>query len=683
MSTRGTSSNDESTDSTIGRGRGNDSYDSDSSTSNSRDGGTSDERGRTTSIPSSYTDSEEETNPESTTTTQEDIGQRASEPNQSDIPGHPPNGATLHTDDGLRGLFDDRNVFEPDSTPDEQEGTSVTHTKGIKLNHCPTSVASYIDHLAHGSHRSIEGRRLLTAIPTQHQNRHLHVSFYRCGNREEFESIVRILGNHRVRDRSTPRRYREDRFIAAAYHNESTNPHIHLLHSCAWNNYQCKCSMLKQLVQFRLSGGYTRSFESLSDEDWYRITIYHLAAPKQQLVCQVGQKSWRISFKDRDLQMGRDQGHSEPGVVETRSVPKRRLRQQGGRTRDAGIREGQTASELVGGHGQRSSTTSGGGDVHGLPTDYDSTFEKLFQPSRPVRASPTVAMVTLFKRTPHCPIESIFYSSDFLDDPAVCDINIQGNAADVALRTYKLYINQLKLRDLWQMQTSPGFMPAYEAASSKELGEYYHSFDDSIFMLLELLLFQFDLDIENVFSFLKSCADLLDKNLGKINTILIWGPASSGKNFFVDALTAFMLNFGKIENPSRLNTFAFMHGHNRRVIKWDEACLDPYFCDTVLNLMQGKSFLANIKFKAPMMIFKTPLFVMSNVSPFPNEERFLQRHLAFRWQYCPYLVKYKHKQPYPLAAGALVCWAARVDDVDFMKMKNKVIEIRQTMLNYK
>lgn len=284
---------------------------------------------------------------------------------------------------------------------------------------------------------------------------------------------------------------------------------------------------------------------------------------------------------------------------------------------------------------------------------------------------------------PHCPIESILYSADFVGDRRFQHLNLSGttmDCADCAFREYKLFINELDLEGIWNLSVDPSFTPAYEAPSSKALATYYHGLDESVVMLIELLLFQFNHDIDNVSEFLTCIYNLLNKKLGKCNTVLIFGPASSGKNFFVDTITSAMLNLGKIENPSRLNNFAFMHAHNRRVLKWDEAALDPFFADQVLNLMQGKSFLAQVKFKAPCMVHKTPLFVMGNHNPFPNEPRFNQRYVGYRWQSCPLLERYKDKQPYPLAAAILVLWSARHPAIDYLKILNLMREVRHRLL---
>lgn len=142
-----------------------------------------------------------------------------------------------------------------------------------------------------------------------------------------------------------------------------------------------------------------------------------------------------------------------------------------------------------------------------------------------------------------------------------------------------------------------------------------------------------------------------------MNTIFIYGPPNAGKNYFVDCLCSFMLNYGKIENPSRNNNFPWMSGINRRINKWNEAKVDPHFEDNILDLMQGNIVFANVKFQAQSPLKKTPLIVMSNREVFTDTERFAIRHLRFDWQAAPLLIDYRHRKPHPMSVGYLLLFA--------------------------
>lgn len=111
----------------------------------------------------------------------------------------------------------------------------------------------------------------------------------------------------------------------------------------------------------------------------------------------------------------------------------------------------------------------------------------------------------------------------------------------------------------------------------------YYDLNTSLVARFRLLIYQFH-DIVTVKNFLVTVYYFLDRQLdeGKKNTILIVGPPNSGKNVFVNCLGSFILNVGKIENPSRQNQFPWMGGVDRRMNKWNEASIDPSFLDNVL-----------------------------------------------------------------------------------------------------
>lgn len=155
--------------------------------------------------------------------------------------------------------------------------------------------------------------------------------------------------------------------------------------------------------------------------------------------------------------------------------------------------------------------------------------------------------------------------------------------------------------------------------------------------------------------------NVYERVTGKKNCLCIIGPANSGKHFWVDGLCDFSLNPGKMENPNRCNVqFAFSQCHNRRILKWDECNFDHYFDPTVLNLLQGKPFMANMKYKNTKAVIHTPLFVMANVYLFSNETRFNDRIYLIRFSRCERIAKYKLKQPLPLAQGLLLMYASKV-----------------------
>lgn len=63
-----------------------------------------------------------------------------------------------------------------------------------------------------------------------------------------------------------------------------------------------------------------------------------------------------------------------------------------------------------------------------------------------------------------------------------------------------------------------------------------------------------------------------------------------------------------------------MDGCCRHVTKWNEAKIDPAHLENVLDIMQAKQVLVNIKYESAQPLNKTPLILMANNDVFPNEE---------------------------------------------------------------
>lgn len=260
-------------------------------------------------------------------------------------------------------------------------------------------------------------------------------------------------------------------------------------------------------------------------------------------------------------------------------------------------------------------------------------------------------LVLLMKRFLICLTNGLPYSRDWFRIDKLQEVSHTGLLFDNALRQFRSEINDMTGKELYDLQTKGFTLNVYSAGSSGQIKKVYWSTKESVFMLLDLLHFQFNSDLEEAKQFLKTVYGIFEKTSGKQNCLCLIGPANCGKNFFVDGVCDFSLNPGKME---RSHNCAFSSCHNRRVIKWDECNFDRSYDETVLNLLKGKPFLANIKFRNPEPVYRTPVFVMANTHPFALEPRFDHRVVRVDWEVCNRLRKYKEKQPYPLAHGQLL-----------------------------
>ncbi|RZF46208.1 hypothetical protein LSTR_LSTR016516 [Laodelphax striatellus] len=193
---------------------------------------------------------------------------------------------------------------------------------------------------------------------------------------------------------------------------------------------------------------------------------------------------------------------------------------------------------------------------------------------------------------------------------------------------------------------------------TRPLQQNIYGLETSLESLIELLLFQNQNDTIRLRYFLKICYDVIERQSGKKNTVFIHGQSNAGKNFLVDAMSAFYLNVGMIANPSKSERFPFLDCAERRICVWNEARMDPAFYDDIKQILAGDCLKVNVKHHAPVDVVQVPVIVISNFEFLPTNDQFSNRIHRFEWICCPRLQKYIGRKPLPLAAGLLLYWAS-------------------------
>lgn len=479
------------------------------------------------------------------------------------------------------------------------------------------------------------------------------------------------------RARAIPIKYRDQQFHSVSVHfpDDVARRHYHCLHTCTWANSTCRCGRLENRRQFVLRYRRALPIQRLVYKDIENIIVYHMGRPRQPLHCEVGREFWRLDREDGVILEGDSGRPASPGMVEVCDTP------LPGDARQQPI-SGATTSGLhisIGGQlGQQGEWRSQSTRCDGGPSTAGDQLPETTSHKGPLTAAAWESLinrtnnrsyrvewfdlVSVMKRYLNTPMNALPYSIDWFEIPSLTRINHSGLLFDNALRAYRAEINSLTVTKLFEYQTSDGALPVYSAGSSCNVDDMYWGIIHSIYMIFDLLHFQFNGSFDDVKNFLNENYNVFERQSGKKNAMIVIGPASSGKNFWFDGVADFSLNPGKMENPCRSNQFAFSACHNRRCIKWDECYYDRYFDNDVLNLLQGKTFLANIKYRNPEPVHRTPIFIMSNVDPFTSEQRFKDRLHRYEWRRCERLARFRQRQPYPLAHGILLLYGAGLLD---------------------
>lgn len=187
------------------------------------------------------------------------------------------------------------------------------------------------------------------------------------------------------------------------------------------------------------------------------------------------------------------------------------------------------------------------------------------------------------------------------------------------------------------------------SAGHISIKDYYYNIEESVCILEELLNFQFDGNDENVHEFLLTLYNVLDRKIPKCNSILVFSPPSSGKNFFFDACVDYFLSKGQFGKANKHNNFAFQDAVQKRIIIWNEPNYESSNTDMLKMILGGDSYNVNVKNKPDTAVYRTPVILLTNNRiPLMYDVAFRDRIRIYTWKQAPYLKDY-NKKPYPVA----------------------------------
>lgn len=186
-----------------------------------------------------------------------------------------------------------------------------------------------------------------------------------------------------------------------------------------------------------------------------------------------------------------------------------------------------------------------------------------------------------------------------------------------------------------------------------DINEYYYDIEKSVYVMEELLNHQFNDNANLVKLFLTDVYNICNKINPKKNTLFILSPPNAGKIFFFDAVIHFFINFGQLGNFNKYNSFPMQECCNKRIILWNEPCMEESSTETLKTLLGGDATNAKVKYSNDTIIQRTPVIVLSNNDIFPKDLAFRSRIIKYNWKTCSDL-KILKKKPWPLAFHTLL-----------------------------
>lgn len=191
-------------------------------------------------------------------------------------------------------------------------------------------------------------------------------------------------------------------------------------------------------------------------------------------------------------------------------------------------------------------------------------------------------------------------------------------------------------------------------SSTKDPFQYYHTREESLHYIKSLIQWQFNDDEEKIREFLTNLREWFNKfgwdGNPKMNTLMVEGPFSCGKNYFFDMLVAIAYNIGHVGQVcNKTNNFSLQSCVNRRLCVANEWSVEESAIEDMKKFCEGLALNIRVKHKADAIYTRCPVLVLTN-----NHIDFLHRaeFLGVRvhkmiWKQAP-LLKDSLKKPYPL-----------------------------------
>lgn len=244
---------------------------------------------------------------------------------------------------------------------------------------------------------------------------------------------------------------------------------------------------------------------------------------------------------------------------------------------------------------------------------------------------------------PCCPPEAIINIKEFYLNKYVNYMLETDKKFVVSIRNWNNVLREWKIKDFEKYYSDINVSP-YFNAYSRNNSDIYYDVQKSTDICVELLNFQFAGDDAEIFCFLETLVNVLDKKIPKLNTIAIKSPHIADKNFFFDAIVGFFLNYGMFGTANKTNNFSWADGAGKRVVLWNEPNYDSSHIKILKELLGGDTTRVNVKYKNPTPLQGPPVIMLSNndLSVF-HDVNFSERLKLYVWEQAGFLKNYKKK----------------------------------------
>ncbi|QEM39034.1 nonstructural protein [Bactericera trigonica densovirus] len=412
--------------------------------------------------------------------------------------------------------------------------------------------------------------------------------------------------------------------------------HIHVLHDCQWTSSTCRCGFIRA---FGSDFGTTHWRAKRWVVRRYKFSTAHLTSALLYLSTrghELGHVQLGRQVFQRGLGSGTQTGHCP--IQACFSHPEERL-VECGLSEDHSYILGEFG---VGECGQN----SGGSDRASFPNRASGQAPKRRKVSFEVQLG--IELLGWLRQFPSAPLVSILQTRFWTESEFGLQVHRGSKLLCTVLNNYALELCDMSMPELFARFQSVDPVHLLFAAPMGNVAATYYDIEESVLILEDLLMYQFDNDEEIVGVFLEDLVDILEKRKAKINSIFVLSPSNAGKNFFFDCVVHFFLNFGLIGNFNKYVGFPLQETVHKRILLWNEPNAEPAAFETLKMLLGGDQCVVRVKFQSDATVGRTPVIILSNNDIFPRDAAFRNRMIKYEWKTAGYLEKY-NKKPHLIA----------------------------------
>lgn len=438
---------------------------------------------------------------------------------------------------------------------------------------------------------------------------------YRFQSDEELEIFIRII-------------QRDGHYCRGLLQLCHDGDHVHVAHDCNFSNGSCRCNWFIKAKTHGLDArrdkrGSRRNYSrSRTITDIQNLLIYYITKGRKLLYQKIGGFMENIHDEGYSIQEGR---LNELSGIKTEVGPQV--------------------------HGDGDQFQQGGCLFHDDEPDPQPSGGVPPRKKRKLGACEKiqVRVVNLCRENPICPPEAIVKHPLWLTDEELRFKTLADREIKSAISNWTNQLTSWSMADYQKLYNDPKCNPIFSAGYGGNFETYYYNIENSVNVLEELVSFQCNEDSEQIYNFMNTLYNVLERKVPKLNCMVIHSPPSAGKNYFFDAVKDYYINCGHLSNANKYNNFAFQDAEGRRLVLWNEPNYSPEFQEQIKEIIGGDSTCVNVKYMSDVPVYRTPIIVLTNnVVGFMTHPAFNDRLRVFRWQAAPFLKEYE-KKPNPMA----------------------------------